>query len=322
MSNRSIKFDSIVIDGNAMLYSAIYWPKGAEVKKLVEAVSAYIFPFLKESDVYLIFDRYHDFSIKSDTRKSRQGMFFKEHKLQLTTQLPSREAVLGSTKNKTQLIELISMGLLSMAKSQSFERKLVVTSAKPDPIQCQSGLIIVRQDLRTTHEEADVIIPMQVESAISEGKKDIAIHCDDTDVFVLICHLYQKQEWKSNIFMKGFAKNTDLISIQKTVETHTDIMPYLPACHILTGCDTVPQMFRIGKKKALTAGRKIPLKRFMRRESTEAEYMAEAKAFVASCYGCTTTSSSENRKIIWEKKAVTQKITSKGIDFEVFAANR
>ena len=65
MSNRSITFDSIVIDGNAMLYSAIYWPKGAEVKKLVEAVSAYIFPFLKESDVYLIFDRYHDFSIKS-----------------------------------------------------------------------------------------------------------------------------------------------------------------------------------------------------------------------------------------------------------------
>ena len=65
MSNRSITFDSIVIDGNAMLHSAIYWPKGAEVKKLVEAVSAYIFPFLKESDVYLIFDRYHDFSIKS-----------------------------------------------------------------------------------------------------------------------------------------------------------------------------------------------------------------------------------------------------------------
>ena len=38
VSNRNMKFDSIIIDGNAMLYSAIYWPKGAEVKKLVEAV--------------------------------------------------------------------------------------------------------------------------------------------------------------------------------------------------------------------------------------------------------------------------------------------
>jgi len=68
-----------------------------------------------------------------------------------------------------------------------------VTSANPDPLQCQSGITIAREDLRTTHEEADVIIPMQVASAIAEGKNDIAINCVDTDVFVLICHLYQKQ---------------------------------------------------------------------------------------------------------------------------------
>ena len=116
--------------------------------------------------------------------------------------------------------------------------------------------------------------------------------------------------------MKGFSKDKDLISIQKTVENHTDIMPYLPACHILTGCDTVPKMFRIGKKKALTAVRKIPLKKFMQRDSTKTEYMTEAKDFVASCYGCKRTSSSENRKILWTKKAVTQKITSKGIDLK------
>ena len=79
-------------------------------------------------------------------------------------------------------------------------------------------------------------------------------------------------------------------------------MPYLPACHILTGCDTVPQMFRIGKKKALAAGKQIPLEKFMQRNSTEAEYMPEAKRFVAACYGCKRTSSSENRKVIWEKK--------------------
>ena len=53
--------------------------------------------------------------------------------------------------------------------------------------------MIAREDLITTHEESDVIIPMQVASAIAEGKKDIAINCDDTDVFVLIYHLYQKK---------------------------------------------------------------------------------------------------------------------------------
>ena len=271
---------------------------------------------MKEADVYLIFDRYYTLSIKSDTRRYRQGMYIKEHKLMETTQLPSKEAALGSIKNKTQLIELISMGLLSMAKSREFQQKLVVTSAKPDPLQCQNGHITVREDLRTTHEEADVIIPMQLESAISEGRRNIAINCEDTDVFVLICHLYQKHEWESNVFMKGFSKDTNLISIQKTVENHADIMPYLPACHILTGCDTVPQMFRIGKKKALAAGKQVPLEKFMQRDSTEAEYMPEAKRFVAACYGCKRTSSSENRKVIWEKKAVTQKMTSKGIDLK------
>ena len=67
VSNRNIKFDSIVINGNAMLHSAIYWPKGAKVRKLVDAVSAYVFQILKETDVYLIFDRYYRFSIKSET---------------------------------------------------------------------------------------------------------------------------------------------------------------------------------------------------------------------------------------------------------------
>ena len=79
VSNRKTKFDCMIIDGNAMLYSTIYWPKGSEVNKLVESVSVFIFSNLKKSDVYLIFDRYHEYSIKSETRKERQGAFMEEH---------------------------------------------------------------------------------------------------------------------------------------------------------------------------------------------------------------------------------------------------
>ena len=94
-----MKFDSIIIDDNAMHHSAIYWSKGPEVKKLIEAVSIYIFPLLREWDVYLIFYRYYAYSIKSDTRKERQGAFIKEHKFTEMTPLPTK-AALGSTKNK------------------------------------------------------------------------------------------------------------------------------------------------------------------------------------------------------------------------------
>ena len=118
-------------------------------------------------------------------------------------------------------------------------------------------------------EEADVIIPMRLESAISEGRRDIVIYCEDNDTFVLICHLYQKQGWESNVFMKRFSKDANLISNQKSVENHADVMEYIPAYHILTGCDTVPQMFRIGKKKTITVVKQIPSKKFMQRDSKE-----------------------------------------------------
>ena len=70
-------------------------------------------------------------------------------------------------------------------------------------------------------------------------------------------------------------------------------MQYLPASFSLKWCDTVPQMFRIGKKKALIAIRKIPLKKIMQRDSIKTEYMTEANNFVRSCYGCKRTNSSE-----------------------------
>ena len=42
-------------------------------------------------------------------------IFIKDHKFTKVTPLPTKEAALGSTKNKTQLIELVSRGLLTAA---------------------------------------------------------------------------------------------------------------------------------------------------------------------------------------------------------------
>ena len=312
ISSRNLNFDSIIIDGNAMLHSAIHWPKGADVSKLIEGIGSYIFQLLTNCDIYLIFDRYYNFSIKSDTRQERRGAFLKDHKFTENTPLPSKEAALASTKNKVQLIEIIANRLLTAAASHNTINKLIITSANPTPTQIHLGIITERADLATTHEEADVIIPMQVEAAIAEGKKDIAIYCEDTDVFVLISYIHHKHSWKSNVYMKGFSKDSDVISISNTVQNHHKIMPSLPACHIISGCDTVPQMFRIGKTKATHALKTAPLLKFMDKDATKNEYMSEAKTFVARCYGCSETSSSENRQRIWKRKTVTAKITSKG----------
>ena len=54
-----------------MLHSAIHWPKGEKVNNSLAGVRSYISNKSTKSDVYLIFDRCKEFSIKSDTRQEK-----------------------------------------------------------------------------------------------------------------------------------------------------------------------------------------------------------------------------------------------------------
>ena len=62
-----------LIDGCAMLHAAIYWPKGGTVQDLLNRVQNYSQKFLDDVDVYLLFDKCRQFSIKSDTGAERLG---------------------------------------------------------------------------------------------------------------------------------------------------------------------------------------------------------------------------------------------------------
>ncbi len=63
------KPDTVIIDGVAMLWS-MYWPADGRVRDLVSGVASYLAHQLTSSvhSVHLIFDRYHEFSIKTGTR--------------------------------------------------------------------------------------------------------------------------------------------------------------------------------------------------------------------------------------------------------------
>ena len=50
-----------------MLQSSVYWPKKGLVEDLVSSVEYYLSIFINVGDVYLIFDRYFENSIKSET---------------------------------------------------------------------------------------------------------------------------------------------------------------------------------------------------------------------------------------------------------------
>ena len=100
ISSRNLRSDCIIIDGNAMLHSATHWPKNSLVTNLIDGVKAYIFKLLEQCDIYLIFDRYYEFSIKSNTRNERIGAFKKHYNLSLNMPLPPKEATMTSSKTK------------------------------------------------------------------------------------------------------------------------------------------------------------------------------------------------------------------------------
>ena len=94
MSCRGINPDAVVIAGVAMLHSAIYWPKDGSVSDLTEGIDQYIMSHLKSCCVYLTFDRYSEYSIKSDTHRKRVGAFPKKHFLSLAAILSAKDIYL------------------------------------------------------------------------------------------------------------------------------------------------------------------------------------------------------------------------------------
>ncbi len=71
---------------------------------------------------------------------------------------------------------------MAFHKDYFSQHKLVLTGSDHVPVEINRGVIIKRQDMKTTQEEADTTIVQQV--AEVKAKKV----ADDTDMFVLLLH--------------------------------------------------------------------------------------------------------------------------------------
>ena len=68
-------------------------------------------------------------------------------------------------------------------RTKKFTHKFVVTSKQPVPVETQYGQMSERVDLKSDYDEADYIIPQQVNAAIHENCQSVFVICIDTDVF-------------------------------------------------------------------------------------------------------------------------------------------
>ena len=141
--------------------------------------------------------------------------------------------------------------------------------------------------MKTSHEEADVIIPHQVRSATIDGYKSIKVVCDDTDVFFLLLYFFFTENWMNDVFISPLQESRTVISIKETIKKHSTYLsvPQLLSMHALSGCDTVPKMNGVGKITALNVLKKTSLDLLGEIDANIDDVVDEAKKFVAACYG-------------------------------------
>ena len=162
------------------------WPSKCTVHDYVHNFASYLSTKTRKCDIYLVFDRYVSYSIKGGARLARAGQHAnRRHKLKLQTPLPPQKVVSTVTENKIQLIKIILEQLVEIYQGEHVQdaHRLVITNKKVVPVDVFKGIAINRNDFKTFHEEADVIIVQQMLELATNGISCINILCDDTDVF-------------------------------------------------------------------------------------------------------------------------------------------
>ena len=181
----------------------------------------------------------------------------------------------------------------------------MITEEDPKPTEVANDKLTERSDLETFHEEADVIMVQQVAQIAQSGAKSISVISDDTDVFVLLLHFYAELDLTCGRRMEATGSDRTVIDIAATVREHSDVVTNLLAMHCLSGCDTVVQLFGIGKLfgtalKILTAG--LSLTKLGCLDIPSSDVIAEASLFIGQCYGSKKEDLSDIRVELWGKK--------------------
>ena len=276
------------------------WPTGGTAHDFLNNFRRHIQSHLDSSDVYLLYDRYKEGSIKESTRNYRDQGASRVYSLRPTAKLPSQKVILTVSSNKKQLIDLILTELIH--HKDMLNGKLVITGNDPVPFQINQGVVSRRDDMTITHEEADTMIIQQVASV---GAANVLVVADDTDVFVLLCRFVFNGDITGHVMMVSPIRGRTVIDINESVDKNGAIMGDLLAAHGLTGCDTVATYHCIGKGVALKVLRSetLSLSKVGDMTLSVEEALEQSTSFMLSCYSRPECSPlTDARQKIWSRK--------------------
>ena len=143
--------------------------------------------------MYLIFVRYCEYSTKSVTRDPRTCEASRVYQLTENTPLPSQKDVLTVSSYKKQSMYIICSGIINDEEfhtQHTTRKKLVITGRDDVPTEIHKGVVIAREDITTSHKEADNFIAQQAILYAKEHSGATVVVADDTDVFILLLFHY------------------------------------------------------------------------------------------------------------------------------------
>jgi len=180
--------------------------------------------------------------------------------------------------------------LCNRFETNKSSNRFVVTSKSPVPEQVHNGVRAKRRDLISHFDIADYAIPQHVNSLLIErATYSVRVLSKDTDVFVLLCHNYLQHWENKEVYMDMFSSESKVINIKKSDNARPSIMPSIVAMHAISGCDTVPQMFGIGKSKSIKAVERVLFNYLGEQNADMHDVIEEGKKFAAKCFGLSET---------------------------------
>ena len=300
--------DTVIYDVSALLW-VIEWPsEKVQLSVYIRAFQVFVYEALQLANVTLVFDRYYEDSIKTSTRRQRAGSS-RVHNLKPGMPTPPKQVILSVTKNKIQLNAMLVEGLLDPSFYQGATQKhsMIIAGVADTPIEIFHGIRKDLQNLRSSHEEADLIIIQHAVSASILGQA-VRVVCDDTDVFVLLVHYYNSVCGnQSAMIMSSPKSHREVIDIRATAARHNDIAKDLLAIHGLSGADTVASLHGIGKGTVLKVAKKgnFTLASIGDVNACMEVVLSQATKFMCAVYGKVAeacASMTECRVLMWKQK--------------------
>ena len=140
----------------------------------------------------VLFDRYHEISIKNSERQVR-GSYSGIKVTYITEKQIIRQwkKFLGQACNKTSLISFLVREWKTTKYKKRLGNKTLFLTCEDKCYKITGNSTLEVDELRSTHEEADGRLLLHANHAAKEGYQAVLICSVDTDVFIL-CLAFQK----------------------------------------------------------------------------------------------------------------------------------